>query len=47
MPSNPYTLSSLKALLTTVYHTNENKYIFKLHLKKPVVEVLLQAAQKT
>ena len=31
MPSNPYTLYSLKTLLTTVYHTNDKKYIFKLH----------------
>ena len=35
MPSKPYTLSSLKTLLTTVYHTN-NKYIFKLHLTRDI-----------
>ena len=33
MPSKPYTLSSLKTLLSTVYHTNDNKYIFKIHLE--------------
>ena len=32
MPSNLNTLSSLKTLLTNVYHTND-KYIFKLHFK--------------
>ena len=32
MSSKPYTLSSLKTQLTSVYHTN-GKYIFKLHLK--------------
>ena len=46
MPSNPCTLSSLKTLLTTVYHTND-KCIFKLHFKKPVEQVLLQVANKT
>ena len=31
-------------LLTTVYHTNDRKHIFKLHFKNPVVQVLLQVA---
>ena len=47
MPLKPYTLSSLKTLLTTNNHTNDNRYIFKLHLKKPSVQVLLQVAHKT
>ena len=47
MPSKAYTLSSLKILLTTVYHTNDRKYIFKLHLKKSVGQVLLQVAPTT
>ena len=36
MPSKPYTLSSLKTLLTMVYHTNNNKYIFKLYLIRDI-----------
>ena len=47
MPSKLYVLSTLNTLLMTVYHTNDNKNIFKLHFKNSVVQVLLQAAHKT
>ena len=36
MPSKPYTSPALKTLLTPVYHTNNNKYIFKSHLARDI-----------